>query len=153
MHIRFSLRHNFQSRVVLSMTLTLVEIIWILTQVIKIMDLDLETAPRQGNVKCCVKQGMSAISLVGEMAAGWKHLTQEDVTLVWLFLGLISFLLSRLYRKISGCSDPEAVTVNCALLPEVDRGHHHRTSKYKDTPEMRQYFYLYHWWFALCLWS
>ena len=69
----------------------------------------------------------------------------------WLFLGLISFLLSRLYRKISGCSDPEAVTVNCALLPEVDRGHHHRTSKYKDTPEMRQYFYLYHWWFALCL--
>ena len=75
----------------------------------------------------------------------------RDIFQLW-FLGLISSLLSLvLYHKISGCSDPEAVTVNCALLPEVDRGHHHRTSKYKDTPEMRQYFYLYHWWFALCL--
>ena len=44
--------------------------------------------------------------------------------------------ISSLYHKISGCSGPEAVTVNCALLPEVDRGHHLTTSKYKATPEM-----------------
>ena len=52
--------------------------------------------------------------------------------------------ISSLYHKISGCSGPEAVTVNCALLPEVDRGHHLTTSKYKATPETRLdlYFYL-----------
>ena len=49
--------------------------------------------------------------------------------------------ISSLYHKISGGSGPEAVTVNCALLPEVDRGHHRRTSKYKATPEMGLYLY------------